>query len=122
MYGYDDGAGSMPRKIEHALSARKVQTAGRGRHCDGGGLYLQVTVTKDGKGTNRSWVFRYRAGGKLRELGMGPLSTVGLSEARERARALRLKRLDGIDPIDERRAKQGNTDQLLRERHTLRAY
>jgi integrase len=93
----------MPRKIEHALSSRKVQTAGPGRHCDGGGLYLQVTTTKDGEGVSRSWIFRYRINGKLRDMGLGCLSTVGLSEARERSRALRLKRLDGIDPIDERR-------------------
>ncbi len=103
----------MPRKLEHALSARRVQTAGPGRHCDGGGLYLQVTTTKDGKGTSRSWIFRYRVNGKLRDMGLGSLSTIGLSEARERSRALRMKRLDGIDPIDERRTKQGNTDQLL---------
>jgi integrase len=37
-------------------------------------------------------------------MGIGSLSTIGLSEARERARALRVKRLDDIDPIEERRA------------------
>jgi integrase len=93
----------MPRKIEHSLSSRKVQTAGPGRHCDGGGLYLQVTKTKDGEGVNRSWLFRYRVNGKLRDMGLGPLSTITLSEARERARTMRMKRLDGTDPIDERR-------------------
>jgi integrase len=93
----------MPRKLERALSPRKVQTAGVGRYCDGGGLYLQVTTTKDEKGLNRSWVFRYRLNGRLREMGLGPLSTITLSQARERARAMRMKRLDGIDPIDERR-------------------
>jgi integrase len=35
-------------------------------------------------------------------MGLGPLSTISLSEARERARVMRTKRLDGIDPIDER--------------------
>jgi integrase len=35
---------------------------------------------------------------------MGSLSTVSLAEARERAGALRLKRLDGVDPLEERRA------------------
>ena len=92
----------MPKKLEHSLSARKVQTAGPGRHCDGGGLYLQVIKSRDDEGLNRSWIFRYRVNGRLRDMGLGPLSTVGLSEARERARELRLKRLDGIDPIDER--------------------
>jgi integrase len=94
----------MPRKVERALSPRRAQTAEPGRHCDGGGLYLQVSRAKDGEALNRSWVFRYRLNGRLREMGLGPLSTVRLSEARERARAIRTKRLDGIDPIDERRA------------------
>jgi integrase len=97
----------MPKKLEHALSPRKVQTAGPGRHCDGGGLYLQVIKkSRDDEGRtryNRSWVFRYRLNGRLREMGLGPLSTLSLSEARERARTMRMKRLDGIDPIDERR-------------------
>jgi integrase len=37
-------------------------------------------------------------------MGLGSLSTIGLSEARDKARALRAKRLEGIDPIEERRA------------------
>jgi integrase len=36
-------------------------------------------------------------------MGLGSLSTIGLSEVRDKARALRAKRLDGIDPIEERR-------------------
>jgi integrase len=73
-------------------------------HCDGGGLYLQVAFAKDGKAINRSWIFRYRVGGKLRDMGLGPLSTIGLAEAREKARHQRAKVLDSIDPIEERRA------------------
>ena len=94
----------MPRKLEKALSPRRVQTAGPGLHCDGGGLYLQVSEAKDGKSLNRSWVFRYWANGKLRDMGLGPLGTIGLAGAREKARAMRAKRLEGIDPIEERRA------------------
>jgi integrase len=100
----------MPRKLERALTPRRVQTAGPGMWADGGNLYLSVAPSKSKSGRiNRSWVFRYGVpvpGGRTRyrDLGMGSLSTLSLSEARERARLLRQKRLDGIDPIDERRA------------------
>jgi integrase len=89
----------MPIRLERALSPRGCQTAPVGFHCDGGGLYLQVTERKDGKGVNRSWVFRYRRAGKLRDMGLGPFPTVGLSDARERARQARLQLLDGVDPL-----------------------
>src|SRR5271169_1159087 len=107
----------MPRKIEHALSVRKVKTAGPGRWCDGGGLYLQVSKT-----SARSWVFRYRISGRLRELGLGSLSTIGLSEARERARAMRMKRLDQIDPIEERRAARSSNVQLMTFDQAMTSY
>ncbi len=81
--------------LEAALLVKKGERKVTG---DGGGLYLQV-------GRNRAcWVFRYRSGGRLREMGLGPFHTVGLAEARRRAAAQRLLRLDGKDPIETRRA------------------
>ena len=65
---------------------------------DGGGLYLSVTAG------GASWVFRYRVDGRLREMGLGPLHTIGLAEARRRAQECRIARLDGHDPIEARRA------------------
>jgi hypothetical protein len=41
--------------------------------------------------------------GKARWMGMGPLHTIGLAEARRRAGEHRLRRHDGIDPIEARR-------------------
>jgi integrase len=79
-----------------------------GMYADGGGLYLQLT--KGGDGVNKSWIFRYsalneRAGKRrTREMGLGPLHTVTLAEAREKARQARHLRLDGIDPIEAKRA------------------
>jgi integrase len=77
-------------------------------YCDGGGLYLQVTKgTEDAEGTqgiNRSWIFRYTLNGRTREMGLGPTHTVTLAEARERARQQRHLLLDGIDPIEAKRA------------------
>ena len=39
-------------------------------------------------------------------MGLGPLHTIGLAEARERAQDCRRKRLDGLDPIETRRAQR----------------
>ena len=72
-----------------------------GRFHDGHGLYLQV-VNRN----SASWILRYVRAGKERMLGLGPTHTVGLAEARIRARAARLQLLDGIDPIEDRKAKK----------------
>jgi integrase len=82
------------------LSAATVRNAARrGYYSDGGGLYLQVGATG-----SKSWVFRYKVGGKLYEMGLGALHTVGLAEARTRARRCREHRLDGLDPLAVRNA------------------
>jgi integrase len=52
----------------------------------------------------KSWVFRFKEAGKLREMGLGATHTIGLAEAREKARDCRRRRLDGIDPIEARKA------------------
>jgi integrase len=70
------------------------------RLLDGANLYLQVT--RSGNGFNRNWVFRYELDGERHDLGLGPLHTVSLGEARRRATQLRLQILDGIDPAQER--------------------
>src|SRR5215831_11802486 len=89
----------MARTLEK-LSVFGVRRASKpGYYGDGGGLYLVV-----GKGGAKSWVFRYRRDGRLREMGLGPVHTISLAEARERARECRRKRLDGFDPLDERHA------------------
>jgi integrase len=70
------------------------------RLLDGAGLYLQAT--RSGSGVNRNWIFRYELDGERHDLGIGPLHTVNLTEARRRASELRLQILDGIDPAQER--------------------
>lgn len=70
-----------------------------GMYADGGGLYLQVSRT----GT-KSWIFRYALDGREREMGLGPLHTITLSEARNLAAETRRLKLSGIDPIDARKA------------------
>jgi integrase len=84
------------------LTAKKVEREKRpDRYPDGHGLYLQVKSAN-----NKSWVLRYERDGKERMLGLGPAHTVTLKEARERARAARLLLLDGIDPIEQRKAQR----------------
>ncbi len=66
-----------------------------GLYCDGGGLYLQVAPS------GKSWVYRFRSPvtRKQRDMGLGPLHSVGLSEAREKAAVQRTAVLAGLDPI-----------------------
>jgi integrase len=89
----------MPRTLNR-LSPLKVQKLkSKGLHADGGGLYLRVT-----DGGTKSWMFRYGENGKLRDMGLGPVHTIGLPRARELARECRELRLQGIDPIAHRKA------------------
>jgi hypothetical protein len=67
---------------------------------DGGGLYLRIGPTGA-----KSWVLRYMLAGKAREMGLGSVALVGLREAREKALTQRrMARLDGVDPVEARRA------------------
>jgi integrase len=80
-----------------ALSVKRLQR--RGMHGDGHGLYLQVA-----EGGTKSWVLRYKVNGKPRHLGLGPLHTIRLAQARLRAIDARQLLLDGHDPIATRSA------------------
>src|SRR5208337_5008187 len=83
----------------HRLSAVKVASLKqRGMHPDGGGLYLQVS-----ENGSRSWIFRFKKGGRSRDMGLGSLATISLAEAREMAAECRRLRLTGIDPIESRK-------------------
>ena len=82
------------------LSTLKVGgLKGKGMYADGGGLYLRV-----GESGTKGWIFRFGENGKLHDMGLGPLHTISLAEARELATECRKLRLQGIDPIAHRRA------------------
>jgi integrase len=84
------------------LTALKVDKAKRpGMYADGGGLYLRVT-----HGGTKNWIFRFMLNGRPRWMGVGPLHTIGLAEARNRAAGFRFQRHDGVDPIEKRRAER----------------
>jgi integrase len=63
------------------------------------GLYLQVTLGKDGT-PRRSFVFRYKMSGRTREAGLGGYPAVSLAEARDRARDAVALKAKGIDPLE----------------------
>ncbi len=63
------------------LNARLVASLDKpGRHADGGCLYMSVSPAGA-----KSWTFMANFTGKRIELGLGPLSSVPLAEARKRA-------------------------------------
>ena len=63
----------MPRTLFRLSPLRVQKIKRRGLHADGGGLYLRVSDS----GT-KAWIFRFGEGGKLRDMGLGPLHTIGL--------------------------------------------
>lgn len=86
----------------HRLSALQVSRAKkRGLYADGGNLFLQVGPTG-----GKSWLFRYERDGRMRSMGLGPVHTVSLGEARDAAREARKLLYDGTDPIAYRDAKR----------------
>jgi integrase len=92
----------MARRESEKLTPIAVKNASRpGYYGDGRGLYLHVGPTG-----GKSWILRYMLHGKAHEMGLGPYPDRGLKDAREKAGEARAKRLDGIDPLAERKAKK----------------
>ena len=83
---------------EKRLSALAVKNAAPGIHADGGSLFLHVS--EDGR---RKWTWRYRAGQRVRDMGLGDLS---LAEAREQRDRWRKELAVGRDPIETRKAEK----------------
>jgi len=93
-----------PKEVEmgsrtlNKLSATQVaKLKARGRHSDGGGLYLFI----DESGRRR-WIFMYTRAGKRTELGLGSARDMSLANARTDAAALRAILAAGGDPKAER--------------------
>ena len=84
------------------LTARKVETAKRGKYSDGGNLYLIVSPSG-----SRKWVLRFTWHGRAREMGLGSVDRVPLADAREKAAVARRTIARGLDPISERKRTGG---------------
>ena len=89
----------MARKIELLTALAVSRKTKPGLYRDGGNLYLHIT-----KAGVKSWVFRFMLRGTAREMGLGPLHTVTLADARAKAAEARKLLLEGVDPIDARNA------------------
>jgi integrase len=94
----------VPRQTNRLTDASARAAVKKGRHADGRGLYLNVSKTG-----SKSWVYVWREKGRHREMGLGPYPTVTLAMARRKADEARLARIDGRDPIAEKRRSTGAT-------------
>ncbi len=94
------------RAVGHPIAGRglttdvQVKAAGPGIHkiADATGLMLKVGDKGEG-----SYVWRYRFGGRRREIGLGSRKDVKLADALKRVGEQRVLRDQGVDPIDKRR-------------------
>ena len=68
------------------------------KRADDRGLYLEVHPNG-----SKLWRYKYRHQGKDKRLALGRYPDVGLAEARRKRDEARLKVVDGIDPLAERR-------------------
>ncbi|HEV7370819.1 tyrosine-type recombinase/integrase [Arenibaculum sp.] len=93
----------MARQIGRLSALAVAKAKAKGMYPDGGGLYLQVTESGA-----KSWIYRFTLDGRAREMGLGPVHTIALAEARDRATACRKMRLEGIDPIEARKKERAD--------------
>ena len=62
----------------HKLTDTTVRALGKGRHSDGGGLYLRVSASG-----GKSWSYMFNRNNKRQEIGLGPYPAISLSAARK---------------------------------------
>lgn len=103
----------MGSHTRNVLTVKSIAASKARKLRDGGGLWL---VTK---GQGRYWILDYRFGGKRREMGLGPLHSVGLAEARQKAESARALLRQGIDPIENRAVE---TIEAARAAHNVKTF
>lgn len=87
----------MGSHTRNVLTVKTIAASKAAKLRDGGGLYLIS------KGAGRYWTFNYTFAGIRREMGIGPLHTVGLADARDKAEAARKLVRSGVDPLSAKR-------------------
>ncbi|MGO7300303.1 tyrosine-type recombinase/integrase [Rhizobium ruizarguesonis] len=97
----------MGSHTRNALTVKSIAASKAVKLRDGGGLWL---VTKGG---GRYWIFNYTFAGLRREMGIGPLHTVGLGDAREQAEQARSMVRRGVDPVAARKEEQAGTPNAI---------
>lgn len=123
----------MPRTAKRLTALFVTTTKKPGLHGDGGGLFLQVTLGKEGV-VRKSWVVRYRIPGpeglvrnkkgelvpKTYEMGLGSASTVPLQAAREAAAKAKYLAAQCINPLEERDRERLQRAEALQKSVTFR--
>ncbi|WP_374625094.1 tyrosine-type recombinase/integrase [Pandoraea sp.] len=84
-------------KVAKELKALAVSKLSKpGTHAVGGVSGLALQISPSG---SRSWILRATVGARRREIGLGGYPDVTLSQAQEKARALKADIQAGIDPV-----------------------
>ncbi|MFO7992993.1 MAG: Arm DNA-binding domain-containing protein, partial [Marinobacter sp.] len=63
------------------------------------GLLLRITATG-----SKQWILRVKIGNRRPDMGLGPYPEISLAQARDKAREVKEKIRNGIDPLEEKRA------------------
>jgi integrase len=93
----------MPKKVNE-LSAVEIRRLSKpGRYAVGGVAGLLLSIKETGA---KSWVLRTMVGGKRRNIGLGGFPDVSIAVAREKARQMKEKIAEGVDPVVERQARK----------------
>jgi integrase len=95
----------------HRLSATFVRTCKTpGVYQDGGGLRFRVMANG-----SRVWIMRVTHEGQRVDIGLGPLATLSLAHARQKAGAIRQTAADGGNPVGERqtRRRERQADRMI---------
>ena len=99
----------MAKKVCRPLTAKEVTklVTKEGKYTDGQvtGLMLIVKKSKDGKRHNASWQLRVQTRDITRTMGLGSYPRTSLEQARNKARATWDLIVQGIDPVEEKRAR-----------------
>lgn len=91
----------MPKKAKELSALEVKRLVEPGFYSVGGVAGLHLQVTKTGA---RSWILRILVGNKRRDVGLGGYPDVQLAQARDKARDVREKVAQGIDPVAERQS------------------
>ena len=87
---------------QHRLSPAFVRNCKiPGVYIDGGGLRFRIMPNG-----SRTWIMRITIRGVRRDISLGPLATLSLAEARDKAYGIRKSVADGRDPVAERAIRQ----------------
>lgn len=91
----------MPREARKLSDIAVKNFKAKGFYAVGGVPGLHVRINANGA---RNWILRAMVGGKRRDIGLGALRDIDLKRAREKARTMRERIAQGIDPVIERRS------------------